>query len=260
MSFSHLSLGRSAPNQPAAAPSRAVSSQRLWTRTPCTPGACSELRGHRGRDFPARRGRAPVSRFRLHSRRGRGKTSARGLRFLATCKAPCSFSLSHARQGGETSPAGIPLSPFPSIVTALAGHRWTLPMCRLRGEPSGTALAMEHKGCLQEFAPRFLEVQRPGALRMALSPYPLSSTPGELPTSLPSSRLGKRGWIWPQNVLPSRSAVHHPHKQQVWICPLFTPKQGGAGTWWWWVVDTHGPQVQGEDERSTGEMSMHVQI
>lgn len=41
----------------------------------------------------------------------------------------------------------------------------------------------EDEGYLQEFALRFLQAQCPGALRMALSPYPPSSTPGELPTS-----------------------------------------------------------------------------
>lgn len=29
------------------------------------------------------------------------------------------------------------------------------------------------------------------------------------PHPLPSSRLGKRGWIWPWDALPSRSAVHN---------------------------------------------------
>lgn len=42
---------------------------------------------------------------------------------------------------------------------------------------------MEHKGYLQEFALRILEEQCPEALRMALNLHPLSSTPGELPTS-----------------------------------------------------------------------------
>lgn len=123
--------------------------------------------------------------------------------------------------------------------------------CHLQGEHSGTTLAMEHKGCLQEFALRFLDVQCPGALRMALSPCPLSSTPGELP--------GKRGWIWPWNVLQSRGAVLNiPHTNSgVDLSFNHTPKGWCRNR----VVDTHCPQVQGEDERrSTGEVSMHVQI
>lgn len=39
-----------------------------------------------------------------------------------------------------------------------------------------------------------------------------------------------------------------PTQTAVWICPLITPQKGGAGTVWWWVVDTHCPQVQGEEK------------
>lgn len=55
-------------------------------------------------------------------------------------------------------------------------------------------------------------------------------------------------------------SITSPTQTAVWICLLIIPQKGGAGTEWWWMVDTHCPQVQGDDERSTGEVSMHVQI
>lgn len=58
-------------------------------------------------------------------------------------------------------------------------------MCHQRGEPSGTWSTRDVSpwSLLQEFVLKFLEVTAlSGALRMALSPYPLSSTPGERPT------------------------------------------------------------------------------
>lgn len=121
---------------------------------------------------------------------------------------------------------------------------------------------MEHKGCFQEFALKSLQIQSPGAPRMAFSPTSSAAHLESFPHPLPNSRLGKRGRIWPWMLCQvTVLSITSPTQTAVWICPLITPQKGGAGTVRWWVVGTHCPHVQGEDERrSTGEMSMHVQI
>lgn len=183
---------------------------------------------------------------------------------MATCKTPCSFSLSHAWQRGETSPAGIPPVPFPPALSqswqGMNGGAPDVSPARgtLRNDPCHGAQGMPTGVC----------PQIPG------DPVPRGSQDGSQPLPpqqhtwrashihCPAPGLGREDGSGPgMRCQVAVLSTTSPTQTAVWICPLITPQKGGAGTVWWWVVDTHCPQVQGEHERrSTGEMSMHVQI
>lgn len=120
-------------------------------------------------------------------------------------------------------------------------------MCHLRGEPSGTILAMEHKGCFSmEFATGVCPQIPGGNCSIRGSQDGSQSLPSQQHTwrasyiHCPTPGLGREHGSGPGKccqvaVLSITSAT----QTAVWICPLITPQKGGAGTGWWWTLTAH---------------------
>lgn len=113
---SPFGLDRSAPNHPAVGlallpPTLSACNGSWHGLIAAQMPVLSTGRGdHRGRDFLACKSHCLA--ISVSAQEGadlsRGKTSSQRFVVFATCKIPCSFSLSHAQQKGKTFPPGLP--------------------------------------------------------------------------------------------------------------------------------------------------------